>query len=98
MTKSAAWYKENINIKNSSIQPATNKTKLKEIPTEELKSLFRKIKEAYEKAKVVAVEHKLNLPEEDFWDYLPGSGIAATHSGGEKQIAQHTLLCVYNLP
>jgi len=71
--------------------------KLREIPTEELKLLFEKIREAYSKAKAIATENKVSLPEEDFWDYLPATGVPATHSGGEKQITQHTLLCVNNL-
>lgn len=71
-----------------------SKTKLKEVPGEELKLLFVKLKDTYEKAKAIAAENKLEVPEEDFGNYVPGTGVAATHSGGEKQVAQHVLLCV----
>ena len=84
-------------MKNDSfaIDPELKKTKLKEIPGEELKALFEKIKEVYGKAKIIAEENKLDLPEEDFLSYVPGLGLTASHSGSEKQIGQHVLLCVY---
>jgi len=46
-------------------------------------------------AKKIGSDNQIDMPDEDFLKYVPGTGIAATHSGGEKQSGQHILLCVF---
>lgn len=74
------------------LEMATEKIKLKDIPNEELKKYFEFLKEIYKKAKEISILHKIMLPEEDFWDFIPGTSNELTEP--EKQITQHTLLAV----